>query len=71
MTQVGSWILSQIQGFAKPAFLAAVIVVGLYFLVKREFIRIIELGLVAVIAGMFVFDPSVFQNLANAVGNGL
>jgi hypothetical protein len=71
MDKIGTWLLSQIQGFAKPAYLAAIIVIGIYFLVKREFLRIIELGLVAALAGMFIFDPSVFQNLANAIGNGL
>lgn len=71
MSQLANGILSQVQGLAKPLFLAAVIIVGLYFLAQRQFIRILELGLVGILAGVLIFQPSVLQTISQAVGGAL
>ncbi len=69
MGPLGNGILTQLQAFAKPIFTAAVIFLGLYFLVKKEFIRIMELGGVAIIAGVLIFNPAVIQTIATDVAH--
>lgn len=59
------WLLSQVQ----PLVLAFLAVIGIVLIVKKEYTKLIQFGVIAVIAVVLVFNPGGFKDVLLQIGN--
>lgn len=65
----GSNLLTWFQGQAQYIVLIGIIALGLYFLFKKEFTKLIVTGIIAFIAVLLVFNPAGVKDLLLSLGN--
>lgn len=64
-TNLQSWFLSQ----AQPIVLMLLAVIGVTLLVKRDFTKLVQFAIIAVIAVVLVFNPGGIKTVLLAIGN--
>ena len=64
-TNLQSWFLAQ----AQPIVLALLAVIGVTLLVKRDFTKLVQFAIIAVIAVVLVFNPGGIKTVLLAIGN--
>lgn len=64
-TNLQSWFLSQ----AQPIVLMLLAVIGITLLVKRDFTKLVQFAIIAVIAVVLVFNPGGIKTVLLAIGN--
>ncbi len=60
-----------ILGWAGNLFLGIVGAAALIFLVKREFVRFLEFAILAILIGVFIYQPDVIKGIADVVGRAM
>jgi hypothetical protein len=66
-TESGDTIAKQLKAFITPLLLLIFGVVALTFLFKREMTKFFQFAAIAVLVGVFWFNPQIVQNVSNFV----
>ena len=66
-TNMYNWIMNN----ASPLYLGALIVIGVWFIVNREFSKLPALGVIGVIGSLLIFNGDGVKNFLLAIGNSL
>ena len=64
-TNLQTWLLAQ----AQPIVLAALAVIGVVLLVKKEYTKLVQFAIIAVIAVVLVYNPGGMEDVLLKVGN--
>ena len=64
-TNLQTWLLAQ----AQPIVLAALAVIGVVLLVKKEYTKLLQFAIIAVIAVVLVYNPGGMKDVLLKVGN--
>jgi hypothetical protein len=64
---LGEGLMDMVNGTVKSAYVTLVGVIALVFIVRKEFVRLMEFGLLAVVVGTFVFVPQLWVSIAKVV----
>ena len=62
-----NWIMNN----ASPIYLGALIFIGVYFIIKREFSKLPSLLVIGVIGSLLIFNGDGVKNFLLSIGNSL
>ncbi|MGH2687753.1 MAG: hypothetical protein ACRDKW_02960 [Actinomycetota bacterium] len=68
---IGQGLMDLVGGITRSVFLTLVGVVSVVFIVRKEFIRLLEFGLLALVVATFVFWPGMWVSIARVVANAV
>jgi hypothetical protein len=71
MVALGEPLMEMVSGTVKAAFGTLVGVIALVFIVKKEFVRLLEFALLAVVVGTFVYVPQLWVSIAKVVAGAI
>lgn len=66
-TNLYNWIMNN----ASPIYLCALIGIGIWFIIKREFSKLPALAVIGVIGSLLIFNGDGVKNFLLAIGNSL
>ena len=61
LVNFANWLTSGFQALG----LVAIIVIGVFLLIKKQMMKLLTFGIIAAIASVFIFNPAAFQNIGN------